>query len=73
VDQAIQVAAADPARLTEVHPIQDALADYKIKTQQIALVAALVLGILISALGIRGMGTLVDPKTFPSPVGPQQR
>ncbi len=35
--------------------------DYQSATQQIALPAALVLGILISAIGIRALGPLVDP------------
>lgn len=64
VDKATKLAAADPARLPELHNAQDVLTDYKSATQQIALPAALVLGILISALGIRCLGNLVASDAF---------
>ncbi len=40
------------------------LTKYKAGTRQIAFVAALVLGILVSALGVRGLGLFVDPAAF---------
>lgn len=64
IEKATELAKADPTKAPGVHISQDTLTDYKSATKRIALPAALVLGILISALGIRGLGTLVDPKVF---------
>jgi len=47
-------------KVNRVHATNDALTKYKFATQQIALPSALALGILISALGVRGLGNLVD-------------
>lgn len=40
---------------------QNTLTDYKSETQQIAFVTGLILGIVVSALGIRGLELFVDP------------
>jgi hypothetical protein len=64
IDKATQLAGGDPARLGLVQAAQDKLSQYKSVTQQIALPAALILGILISALGIRGLGNFVDKSSF---------
>jgi hypothetical protein len=60
VDKATELAAADATKLPAVQKAQDELTDYKSATQQIAMPAALVLGLLTSALGIRCLGNLVD-------------
>jgi hypothetical protein len=72
VDKASQCAKVDPTKLSVLHDAEDALADYRHATQQIAIPAALTLGILISALGIRGLGTLLDRVEFGKLPGPQQ-
>ena len=64
VEKARTTAAADASKRVEVHNAEDALRGYKSTTQQIALPAALVLGILISTLGIRGLGALLDAEAF---------
>jgi len=56
----------DAARLSKLHDVKDELANYKSGTQQIAMPFALILGILISAIGIRAIGNLLDPNTFTS-------
>ncbi|HUI43186.1 MAG TPA: hypothetical protein VL523_14580, partial [Terriglobia bacterium] len=61
IDKATEAAAADPAKLPAVHAAQDAMSVYKSVTQQIAMPAALVLGIVVSALGVRCLGNLLDP------------
>lgn len=64
VDKATQFAAADPTQLPKVQEAQDALATYKSVTQQIAMPVALVLGLLISAIGVRCLGNLVADNIF---------
>jgi hypothetical protein len=66
VDKANQLRPDDPNKVSAVHTAQDVLTIYKSETQQIAMPAALVLGILISALGIRCLGNLVDPAAMDS-------
>ena len=60
VEKATALADNDPSKVEKLHAAKDALANYKFSTQQIAFPLALVLGMLICALGIRGLGTLVD-------------
>lgn len=64
VDKQTQLAGGDLAKLDKVQKAQDTLSQYKSQTAQLALPAALVLGILISALGIRGLGNFVDKSSF---------
>lgn len=64
VDQGAQMVATGAAVLPDLHKAQNALTNYKSVTQQIAMPSALVLGILISALGIRCLGNLVAPDAF---------
>lgn len=64
VKAAKALAAADPARLPDVHEAAEVLGNYQSATQQIAMTAALVLGILISAIGVRALGPLVDPNAM---------
>ncbi|HEV2177887.1 MAG TPA: hypothetical protein VGW33_11915 [Terriglobia bacterium] len=64
VDQKEQMMAAGAAILPDLHQAQDALTNYKSATQQIAMPSALVLGVLISALGIRCLGNLVAADAF---------
>jgi hypothetical protein len=69
VDRATALAVtapADASKLADVHNAQDVSSGYKADTQQIAMPAALILGILISTLGIRSLGNLVDPNIFAS-------
>jgi len=75
VDKAQSLSDASPgdaAKLTDLHNAQDALSKYKAGTQQIAMPAALVVGILIGALGIRTLGNLVDAATFNINTHPHQ-
>jgi hypothetical protein len=44
----------------QVQNADDALTKYRFVTQQIALPSALVLGILIASLGVRGLGNFTD-------------
>lgn len=60
VDEAAALPDSDQNKVTRVHATNDALTKYKFATQQIALPLALALGILISALGVRGLGNLAD-------------
>ncbi|MFZ0962879.1 MAG: hypothetical protein WAO35_18595 [Terriglobia bacterium] len=64
VDKAKQIADKDPSKLGDLHAAEDVLTDFSSATQRIALPAAIALGILISALGIRGFGTLLDTSVF---------
>lgn len=57
-------AKSDPTKLSDLHSAQDKLSIYKSSTQKVALPAALVIGLLVSALGIRGLGNLLDPNAF---------
>ena len=60
VDEATALPDSDPTKVKTLHDANDALIEYKSTTQQIALPLALALGILISALGVRGLGNLAD-------------
>jgi H+/Cl- antiporter ClcA len=64
IEKAKQKAAVNQATIVEVHNAEDALSDYRFSTQQIAIPASLILGILLSALGIRGLGALLDLVEF---------
>lgn len=64
VEKAKTAAAADASKQGEVHSAEDVLRGYKSTTQGIALPAALVLGLLISTLGIRGLGAFLDWDAF---------
>jgi hypothetical protein len=73
VDKAAAGAKADPSKLSALGTAQQALTNYKSETRQIVFPAALILGIIISALGIRGLGTLLDTTVFAALPGSQQR
>jgi hypothetical protein len=73
VDNAAAEAKADTSKLPALATAKTALTNYKSETRQIAFPAALILGIIISALGIRGLGTLLDTTVFAALPGPQQR
>jgi hypothetical protein len=60
VEKATALPDSDPTKVTRVNTANDALTEYKFSTKQIALPLALALGILISALGLRGLGNLAD-------------
>jgi len=60
VEKSIALPESDQLRATKVQAAIDAFDRYKFVTQQIALPSALILGILISALGIRGLGNFAD-------------
>jgi len=60
VDEAAALPDSDPTKAKALHDATDALTEYKSVTQQIALPSALALGILISALGVRGLGSLAN-------------
>jgi hypothetical protein len=59
-DKATTLPDNDPTKLDKVHKAADALSQYRFTTQQIALPSALVLGILIASLGVRGLGNFVS-------------
>lgn len=60
VQKASDLLDSDSAKVGAVRAASDALSQYRFETQQIALPIALVLGILISALGVRGLGNFAD-------------
>lgn len=60
VDKATALPDSDTTKIQSLHAAKDALTNYRIATQQIAMPCALVLGILISALGVRGLGNFAD-------------
>jgi len=64
VDKAKQIADKDATKLGDLHASEDLLTDYSSATRRIAFPVAIILGILISALGIRGFGTLLDTAVF---------
>lgn len=67
VDRCKKAADADAnnaAKLAELHTAEDNLANFKSSTQQIAMPSALVLGILVSALGVRCLGNFVVADAF---------
>jgi len=68
----VNAAPGDPALLLLLHKAQDDCAEYRAGTQKIALPAALVLGILIGALGIRTLGNLIDGAAFNGSTHPHQ-
>jgi len=64
VDRCKKAADADASKLPALYAAQDELSDYKSSTQQIAMPSAVVLGILVSAVGIRCLGPLLADPTF---------
>ena len=60
VDQANALPDSDPQKAAKIQAANQALDEYKFKTQKIAMPSALVMGILISALGVRGLGNFAD-------------
>jgi hypothetical protein len=49
-----------PDKVDKVQTADDELAKYRFETQKIALPSALILGILIASLGVRGLGNFAD-------------
>jgi hypothetical protein len=43
---------------------EDTLVDYKAKTQRVAFLSGIALGVVVSALGVRALGLFVDPAVF---------
>jgi len=64
VDKAKRLPDSDNTKTDKLNQAQDDLSNYKSGTQQITLPIALVLGIAMSALGIRCLGNLVAPDAF---------
>jgi len=64
VEKTQELVAKNQAPITDAHAAEDGLTQYKSETQQIALPAALFLGIVICAFGIRGLGPFVDADAF---------
>ena len=64
VKKAQELVARNQANLTDQHAAEDALTQYKSATQQIALPAALILGILVCGFGVRGIGPFLDTNAF---------
>jgi H+/Cl- antiporter ClcA len=60
VEKAAILPDTDASKVDKVNKANDDLNQYQFATQQIALPLALVLGILISALGVRGLGNFAD-------------
>jgi hypothetical protein len=60
LEKAIALPDSDAQKATKVQAANEALSNYKFQTQQVALPSALILGILISAVGVRGLGNLAD-------------
>ncbi len=60
VDNATALPDSDPNKIPRLQAANIAFNTYKFATQQIALPSALVLGILISAVGVRGLGNFAD-------------
>jgi hypothetical protein len=60
VETAMALPVADTTRVTQIQTANDALAQYKFRTQQIALHLGLVFGILIASIGVRGLGNFAD-------------
>jgi hypothetical protein len=60
VDKATALPGGDTTKAQSLQAAKDALTNYRFATQQIAMPCALVLGILISALGVRGLGNFAD-------------
>src|SRR6266567_3562258 len=63
LDSATKAAIADPTKIGDVNKAKDALTDHKSATQGIAMPSALMLGLLVGALGIRCLGNLLDPNS----------
>ena len=66
LDAATALPDGDATKAERVRTANDALGEYRSETQRIALRGALVLGVLISALGVRGLGSLADLDSFPA-------
>ena len=67
LDRSKKLSGADPTNGNNLTALKDAendLVEYKASTQQIAMPAALILGILVSALGVRCLGNLVVADAF---------
>lgn len=60
VEEATALSGTDTTRAACLKEANDALAACRFTTQQIALPSALVLGVLISSLGVRGLGNFAD-------------
>lgn len=52
------------ASFDDVHSLEQQHTQYKADTQRIAFLAALALGIVVSALGVRGLEPFLDPAAF---------
>jgi hypothetical protein len=64
VEKAQELVSKNQANITDLHAAEDTLTQYRSATQRIALPAALFLGILICALGVRGLGPFLDTQAF---------
>lgn len=60
VDKATALPVADTTKVEKVQQAKDALTNYRFVTQKIAMPSALVLGLLISAFGVRGLGNFAE-------------